>query len=78
MKTRDLAPAEVDETAFFRVVRAAFGQRRKTLANSLSGLCGKEMAQEAIRACGLDERVRGEALGIPEFAALTNILETMK
>ena len=78
MKTRDYAPAEVDETAFFRVVRAAFGQRRKTLANSLSSLCGKEMAREAIRACGLDERVRGEALGIPEFAALTNILEKMK
>ncbi len=78
MPCRENKPAEVEEKSFFRVVRAAFGQRRKTLANSLSNLCGKELALEAIRACGMDERVRGEALGIPEFAALTNTIEKLK
>ena len=58
------APAEVDDEAhFFRVVRAAFAQRRKTLANSLtsslSGLYTKEDIQEAIRICGLAPDVRG-------------------
>ena len=55
--------------------RAAFAQRRKTLANSLtsslSGLYTKEDIQEAIRICGLAPDVRGERLGIPEFAALS-------
>ena len=73
------APAEVDDEAhFFRVVRAAFAQRRKTLANiltsSLSGLYTKEDIQEAIRICGLAPDVRGERLGIPEFAALSKAL----
>ena len=67
-------PAKVDETAFFRVVRAAFNQRRKTLANALDGLCGRERAAAAIAACGLDGNVRGEALGLEEFAALTNAI----
>ncbi len=78
MPCRREAPAQVEEAAFFRTVRAAFGQRRKTLANSLSGLYGKELAMAAIEACGFDERVRGETLGIPEFAALTNALEKFK
>lgn len=75
MKTRKEKPADVKEEAFFRVVRAAFSQRRKTLANSLGSLCPKERALEAIRLCGLDERIRGENLGIAEFAALTNAIE---
>lgn len=78
MKTRDKAPAEVDEKAFFRVVRAAFNMRRKTLTNALDGLCGKERAAAALRACGFDERVRGEVLSIAEFAALTNEIEKLK
>jgi len=76
-------PEEVDdEDAFFRVVRAAFAQRRKTLLNSLSSaLCGthdKEALRAAIAACGLPEDVRGERLGIPEFAALTKFLFNCK
>lgn len=78
MPCRAETPAQVDEAAFFRTVRAAFSQRRKTLANSLSGLCGKELAMAAIEDCGFDERVRGETLGIPEFAALTNAIEKLK
>ena len=66
-----------DEKRFFRVVKAAFGQRRKTLLNALSaGLGGvdKEHIKAAIAAAGLEENIRGERLGIPEFAALTRAL----
>lgn len=68
-------PEAVEEAAFFKTVRAAFGQRRKTLANALSVIWPKEAALAAIKACGFDERIRGEMLGIPEFAALTKQLQ---
>ena len=72
-------PDEVDDEAhFFRVVRAAFAQRRKTLANSLSaslgGSCGKQAVARAIDACGLPASVRGERLSISDFAALSKAL----
>ena len=70
-------PGEVeDETAFFRVVRFAFAQRRKTLLNALHAGFGadKDTLRAAIAACGLPEDVRGERLGIPEFAALAKTL----
>ena len=75
---RPAPPVEVDQKRFFQVVKAAFGQRRKTLLNALSaGLrdCGdKERLRAAVAACGLPPDVRGERLGIPEFAALTRAL----
>lgn len=78
MMPRTEPPAGVsDERRFFRVVKAAFAQRRKTLLNALSaGLGGVDKAslRVAIAACGLPEDVRGERLGIPEFAALTTAL----
>lgn len=69
-----------DETAFFRVVRAAFAQRRKTLLNALSAssfgaVYSKESLRNIIVECGLSEDVRGERLGIPEFAALAKKLQ---
>lgn len=65
----------VDEQTFFRVVRAAFAQRRKTLINSLSSSgYDKSMVRSALAACGLPETVRGERLDIPEFAALAAYL----
>ena len=73
------APEEVDDPEhFFRVVRAAFAQRRKTLVNSLSAalsspLSKEELARE-VAACGLPETVRGERLSIPQFAALSKAL----
>lgn len=72
LKVRREPPAEVaDEAFFFRVVRASFAQRRKTLVNGLSAL-GIPKAQliAAVVACGLPENVRGETLSIPQFAAL--------
>ncbi len=70
-------PPEVDDPAhFFRVVKAAFALRRKTLLNSLSaGLGGqREEIAQAIAACGLPPDVRGERLSIPQFAQLSRRL----
>ena len=72
-------PAEVDDEAhFFRVVRAAFAQRRKTLVNSLSSALGMPLSKEAltcaVTACGLPENIRGERLSITDFAALSRAL----
>ena len=72
--------AVASEKRFFAVVRAAFNQRRKTLLNALSsGLNSftKEQIAQAIADCGLDEKVRGEALGIAEFARLSDRLDAM-
>lgn len=72
MTMRKKPPLETDEKALFRVVRAAFNQRRKTLVNALDGVCGKEKARAAVTSCGFSETVRGEALSLADFAALTN------
>ena len=81
LTVRKAPPVEVrNEKRFFAVVRAAFNQRRKTLVNALSaGLSGftKEQITQAIADCGLDEKVRGEALGIAEFARLSDRLDAM-
>lgn len=69
-------PAEVDDPAhFFKVVKAAFGQRRKTLANALSAVFGDKAAiAAALEACGFPAAIRGERLSIAEFAALSKAL----
>lgn len=64
-----------DEKLFFRVVRASFAQRRKTLVNGLGALgLPKDKLLAAIRECGFADNVRGETLSIPEFAKLTDQL----
>ena len=66
------------EKFFFRVVRAAFGQRRKTLINALHAVFGdihsKESITNAVTSCGFDALIRGEMLDISEFAALSERL----
>ena len=65
----------LDEDTFFRTVKASFAMRRKKLSNGLaSGFpeLGKTGAAEVLAACGFDENVRGETLGIPEFARIAN------
>jgi 16S rRNA (adenine1518-N6/adenine1519-N6)-dimethyltransferase len=57
-----------DEAMFARVVMAAFGKRRKTLRNALAGIAEPEQ----LRAAGVDPAVRGETLGIAQFAAIAN------
>lgn len=66
------------EDFFFRTVRAAFAQRRKTLLNSLSSVFGgqlnKETISQVIADCGFEPTVRGERLGLEEFSALADRL----
>ena len=65
----------LDENIFFRTVRASFAMRRKKLSNGLaSGFpeLGKAGAAEVIEAAGFDPNIRGETLGIPEFAKIAN------
>ena len=76
---RTAPPAEVEnEKLFFSVIKAAFAQRRKTLVNGLSFAYGSRLSKEQIiniiTSCGFDEKVRGETLGISQFAALSNAL----
>lgn len=77
LKARKTPPAEVfSEKQFFRIVRAAFGQRRKTLPNALATLgdYSKPEIESALSGMGLDVRVRGETLSTQQFAELTNAL----
>ncbi|MBS7329506.1 MAG: 16S rRNA (adenine(1518)-N(6)/adenine(1519)-N(6))-dimethyltransferase RsmA [Lachnospiraceae bacterium] len=71
-------PVEVDDEKYmFKLIRAAFNMRRKTMVNSLmSGNLGltKEEILSAIDKLNLSPQVRGEALTLNEFAALSNIL----
>lgn len=63
-----------NEDVFFKTVKASFGQRRKTLLNSLSGLgfLSKDQIKQALQEANIDEKRRGETLSIEEFAALSN------
>lgn len=63
-----------DKELFFRVVRGAFGLRRKTLLNALSAAfpLEKEPLRECICSAGLAPEVRGERLSIPEFSRLAD------
>lgn len=77
LERREAPPAKVnDEKRLFALVRAAFNQRRKTLCNAMMHGLGlsREEAEGALAAAGLDARVRGEALGIAAFAALSDAL----
>ena len=68
-----------DEAAFFALVRAAFAQRRKTLLNGLCSAYGSRFSKEELRAIltsnGLPEDIRGERLGLTQFAALAKCLK---
>jgi 16S rRNA (adenine1518-N6/adenine1519-N6)-dimethyltransferase len=78
LRLRARPPVDVrDEELFFRVVHAAFAQRRKTLANNLTVLLGRERRREAAElpaSLGIDPGRRGETLSLEEFAALANEL----
>ncbi len=76
LKVRQEKPWRIDDPdIFFRTVKASFAMRRKKLSNGLaSGFpqLGKEGASQVIEAAGFPENVRGETLGIPEFAKIAN------
>ena len=77
LKLRDKPSVDVkDKKLFFHIVKCAFGQRRKTLLNTLCNQGNfnmtKEEIGEIIRSAGLDERIRGEAMSLQEFGILSD------
>lgn len=73
LKIRKEPPVAVaDEKYFFKVIKASFGQRRKTLANSVSGGLGftKDEVFSALEKCSLAPTARAEELSLDDFAAL--------
>ena len=74
LRIRRTSPVEVaDEPFFFRVVRAAFAQRRKTAVNSIANTLGrsKQAVAAAFDVAGVPQNARAEALTLEDFAALT-------
>ncbi len=68
-----------DEKLFFRLVRAAFGQRRKTLLNALTGSgLTKEMSRAGLTAAGIAENMRGEQLSLADFARLSDAVGSLE
>ena len=77
LKMRKKPPVEVeDEALLFKIIRASFAQRRKTLANALSGGLGmeKETLFGIFDSLGIDRNIRGEKLSLSDFADICNAL----
>ena len=77
LKRHAVPPVEVmDDKKMFRLIRASFNQRRKTLANALSNGAGipREETVKALENMGLSETIRGEALTLEQFAKLSDLL----
>ncbi len=76
LSVRERPAVEVtDEARFFRIVQAAFAQRRKTLGNNLTAVFGKdrrEAMQAELESLGIDPVRRGETLSLEEFARISN------
>ena len=78
-----ICPVEVeDERLMFKIIRASFNQRRKTLSNGLNNSpeinFSKEQINAAIEELGRGASIRGEALTLEEFAKLSNIFSNIK
>jgi len=76
MKVREKTPVVLaDESLFFRVIKAAFAQRRKTILNALNGSdlrLDKNVIEEVLSSCNIDPKRRGETISMDEFAELSN------
>ncbi|ONI38104.1 16S rRNA (adenine(1518)-N(6)/adenine(1519)-N(6))-dimethyltransferase [Candidatus Epulonipiscium fishelsonii] len=69
-------PIDVSNTELlFKIIKLAFGQRRKTLVNSLSSEFSKDKIREALIEMNLDINIRGEALSLKEYSNLINLIE---
>jgi 16S rRNA (adenine1518-N6/adenine1519-N6)-dimethyltransferase len=79
--SRQPAVGVKDEEQFLKVIKAAFGRRRKMLANSLSGKSGlglaKEDVEKILRRVRVDPKRRAETLSLDEFARITNFYCSM-
>lgn len=83
LKKYENPPVKVqDETLLFRLIRASFNQRRKTLVNGLKNCAelpfSKEQILAAFEVTGLAENIRGEALTLAQFAQLSDAFSQMK
>lgn len=79
----DNPPVEAaDEKLLFKLIRASFAQRRKTLVNGLTNSpelsFSKEEVTKALEECGYSPTIRGEALTLAEFAKLANVFAGLK
>ena len=77
LNIRKEPPIKVEkEQEFFKIIKASFMQRRKTLINGLSnaGISSKERIREILNSLGISENTRGESLTIEQFAQITNEL----
>lgn len=79
LNLRKEAPIDIkNEEVFFKIIKFAFMQRRKTLVNALSN-CGlfenKEQIENILEELGIDKKVRGEALTIKQFAQIANTIQ---
>lgn len=75
MQKREQPAVEVqNENMFFKVAKAAFAMRRKTMANNLiaSFRVSREQAEMWLQNCGLEKNVRGETMSLQDFASLAN------
>ena len=79
--TKDKKYITNNEKLFFKIVKCAFGQRRKTLVNSIANQSGlaisKEQIASVLEEMGLDARVRGEALSITQFCELADKIDKL-
>ena len=82
LKRRETPPAETeDDDLMLRVIRAAFGQRRKTLVNALAagipGL-GKNECEKILAGLNLETNIRGEMLKLGDFARISNEIKAVQ
>ena len=63
-----------DEKILFRIIKAAFAQRRKTITNSIGSLADKDKLKEVLSTLKIDEKKRAENLSLEEYVSITNCL----
>ena len=83
LRKHEAPPVQVeDEKLMFRLIRASFNQRRKTLVNSLKNSAelpySKDQIEKCMEKCGFSMTVRGEALTLEQFAGLSNAFYSLE
>jgi 16S rRNA (adenine1518-N6/adenine1519-N6)-dimethyltransferase len=68
----------LDEEFFFKLIREAFSQRRKTLANNLSSIQSKEKTYQMLTSLGIKDSVRSEELSIEDFINISDYITQNK
>jgi len=82
LKKRELPPAEIsNESLFFKIVKASFEQRRKTLVNGIFAVFGDRFSkleiQNILESCGFPSNIRGEAIDLAGFARISNKIDAL-